>query len=41
APPTTDFVIDACAMRVRATVITLDKHFSQIPGVDVSESLPK
>ncbi|MDB6138989.1 MAG: PilT protein domain protein [Verrucomicrobiaceae bacterium] len=40
APPTTDFVIAACAMRVRATVITLDKHFNQIPGVTVSAELP-
>ena len=41
APPTTDFVIAAAAMRVRATVITLDRHFSQIPGVTVSAELPQ
>lgn len=40
APPTTDFVIAAAAQRVRATVITLDKHFDQIPGVTVSAELP-
>ena len=40
APPTTDFVIAAAAMRVRAMVITLDKHFHQIPGVTVSPELP-
>ncbi|MDB6118329.1 MAG: PilT protein domain protein [Verrucomicrobiaceae bacterium] len=40
APPTTDFVIAACAMRARATVITLDKHFNRIPGVSVSRELP-
>jgi len=41
APPTTDFVIAACAMCVRATVITLDQHFGQIPGVTVSANLPE
>jgi predicted nucleic acid-binding protein len=41
APPTTDFVIAACAMRVRAMVITLDKHFAQIPGITVSPDLPQ
>ncbi len=40
APPTTDFVIAASAQRVRATVITLDKHFEQISGVAVRAELP-
>lgn len=40
SPPLTDFVIAACAMRARATVITYDKHFKQIPGISVLADLP-
>ena len=40
APPLSDFVIAACAMRARATVITYDKHFDQIPGVKTLPDLP-
>jgi predicted nucleic acid-binding protein len=40
SPPLTDFVIGASAMKARAVLITYDKHFSQIPGVQVMAELP-
>lgn len=38
--PTTDLVIAACALYVQACVITLDKHFEQIPDLLYRENLP-
>jgi len=35
----TDLVIAACALQVGATVLTLDAHFKQVPGLDVIETL--
>ena len=40
SPPLTDFVIAACSMRARATIITYDQHFQQIPGIEVLADLP-
>jgi predicted nucleic acid-binding protein len=33
--PLTDVVIACCAIRAEAVVLTLDRHFHQIPGVRV------
>ena len=38
--PLSDLIIAACAMRVGATVITLDQHFHEIPGLEYHEDLP-
>ncbi len=40
-PPLTDIAIAICAMRVRALLVTVDGHFEDITGVDVSEVLPE
>ena len=32
-PPVTDLVIAAAAMRVRATLVSTDSHFADIPGL--------
>ena len=37
--PVTDAIIAACALKVDATVITRDTHFSQIPNLEVSPEL--
>lgn len=38
--PAPDLLIAACALQARATVLTADAHFHQIPGVRVIASLP-
>ena len=37
--PLTDLIIAACAKRAEAVVLTLDKHFHDIPGVRVIDRL--
>jgi predicted nucleic acid-binding protein len=37
--PMTDVVIAACALRVNKPVVTLDSHFSQVPGLRVRRHL--
>jgi predicted nucleic acid-binding protein len=37
--PLTDHIIAACALKVGATIITRDKHFSQIPNLQVATTL--
>lgn len=38
-PPVTDLAIAAAALRVRATLISPDAHFEDIPGLKLSKSL--
>lgn len=38
-PPVTDLAIAACTLRVRARLISPDKHFRDIPGLDLTETL--
>ncbi|MEI6395224.1 MAG: PIN domain-containing protein [Verrucomicrobiota bacterium] len=37
--PLTDAVIACCAQRIGAVVLTYDHHFSQIPGISVTDKL--
>jgi predicted nucleic acid-binding protein len=37
--PLTDVVIACCARSLNATVLTLDYHFKEIPGLNVAMSL--
>lgn len=37
--PLTDIVIACCAQRIGAVVLTLDKHFSLMPGVRTTRQL--
>jgi predicted nucleic acid-binding protein len=37
--PLTDIVIACCARRIGAVVLTLDGHFSQIPGVTATDRI--
>lgn len=37
--PLTDIIIACCALRISAAVLTLDKHFYEIPGLRVVEQL--
>ena len=39
-PPVTDLAIAACAMRIRATLISPDAHFEDIPGLLLKADLP-
>jgi len=39
--PVADLIIAGCARHIGAAVVTLDPHFSQIPGLDVQTDLPK
>jgi len=39
--PVTDLVIAAAALRIRATLISPDAHFDDIPGLLVAAALPK
>ncbi len=39
-PPVTDLAIAACALRVRAAVISPDRHFMDIPGLTVHSDIP-
>jgi len=39
-PPVTDLVIAACAMRVGAMLVTLDKHFEDIDGLPLLDAIP-
>lgn len=39
--PLTDGLIAACALSAGASILTLDKHFSQIPGVRVVQEYPR
>lgn len=38
--PASDLLIAACALQVKAAVLTADRHFSEIPGLRVLERLP-
>jgi hypothetical protein len=38
--PLTDIVIAACALRVHATIVTTDPHFSRIPDLAVRSDVP-
>jgi predicted nucleic acid-binding protein len=38
-PPVTDLAIAAAALRVRATLISPDAHFEDIPGLNLRKSL--
>ena len=40
-PQVTDLTIAACAMRTRATLVTVDKHFDALPGLNLSATLPE
>jgi predicted nucleic acid-binding protein len=35
--PLTDIIIAACALRADAAVLTYDKHFHSVPGLEVLE----
>ena len=37
--PAQDIIIAACALRVKAAVLTFDRHFAAIPGLRVYRSL--
>ncbi len=37
--PAQDIIIAACALRVGAAVLTVDRHFDAIPGLNVVHSL--
>jgi predicted nucleic acid-binding protein len=37
--PVSDLLIAACAMHVKAAVLTLDAHFQEIPGLRVLDTL--
>jgi predicted nucleic acid-binding protein len=37
--PLTDIVIACCARRIGAVVLTYDKHFSHIPGIQAAERI--
>ncbi len=39
--PVTDGIIAACALSAGASVLTLDRHFSYIPGVRVVQEYPR
>jgi predicted nucleic acid-binding protein len=39
-PPLTDLVIAACAMRIRATLISPDAHFEDVPTLLLRSDLP-
>jgi predicted nucleic acid-binding protein len=39
--PLTDIVIAACARRINATLITLDHHFSKVPGLRILGVVPR
>ncbi|GAB4182164.1 MAG: hypothetical protein Fur0032_23260 [Terrimicrobiaceae bacterium] len=39
-PPVTDLMIAVCAIRVNATVVTLDQHFNGIPNLRVTDQIP-
>ena len=41
APPVTDLAIAACALRVRATLVTVDGHFDDITGLSLLEEVPE
>lgn len=38
--PLTDLVIAACCARVRATLVSPDVHFEEVPGLSVVKELP-
>lgn len=38
-PPLTDLVIAVSALRIRATLVSPDKHFADIPGLDCQRKL--
>ena len=38
--PVPDLVIATCALQAKATLVTLDAHFSRIPGLKVCDRLP-
>lgn len=40
-PPVTDLAIAAAALRVRATLISPDAHFADIPHLPLTRTLPK
>jgi len=39
--PLTDLVIAECARASNSSIVTIDKHFKQIPGLKIRSSLPK
>ena len=39
--PVTDGIIAACALSAGASVLTIDKHFSYIPGLTVLKEYPR
>lgn len=39
-PPISDLVIAVCALRVNATVVTLDSHFDDVPKLRVTDHIP-
>lgn len=40
-PPLTDLVIAACALRIRATLISPDAHFRDVPDLLLRTDLPE
>ncbi len=40
-PPATDLAIAACALRVRATLVSPDKHFADVPELSLRGDLPQ
>ena len=40
-PPITDIAIAAAALRIKATLITTDRHFDDIPDLLIREDLPE
>lgn len=40
-PPATDLAIAACAMRIGATLISPDAHFTDIPGLSLRTEMPE
>jgi len=38
--PLTDLIIACCALRARATIISSDEHFKEIPDLEIATALP-
>ncbi len=39
--PLTDIVIATCALRINAILVTVDSHFTKIPGLRIRPEVPK
>ena len=41
SPPVTDLAIAACALRIRATLVSPDAHFTDVPSLSLRTELPE